>query len=63
MQIKYVSYNAWQKFLKNYPLAFNFLLHESLKGEKKSLESERYACSPKRRRWINNRLLELENIR
>jgi hypothetical protein len=65
MQLQYLTSDDWQEFQRRFPSAEAFLLHRSLIGEVKWLQFEiarpAYPEEAGRRRWITERLKELEN--
>ena len=52
-----ISAEAWDHVKKQYPEAWAFLVHESLKGELKSLHSQENLNE-----WQKRRLEELSNL-
>lgn len=63
MNFTYFSSIDWDTFEKKYPSAYNFLIAESLKQEKRALSKEmEWATDPRRKTWIEARLNELSQL-
>ena len=66
MQLTYITPDDWQEFQRRFPSAEAFLIHRSLVGEVKWLRVEiarpAYPEEAGRRRWITERLKELEKL-
>ena len=52
-----ISAEAWDRVIKEYPEVWAFLVHESLKGELKSLQIQKNLNE-----WQKRRLEELSNL-
>ena len=58
MRLNTINQTAWQQFTNQFPEAYNFLLHHSLKGEYRALKIQTDLNA-----WEVERLTELEILK
>ena len=62
--MEHLKGSDWDELKERYPGAYHFLLHRELKNEAEALRAEmkRLHIDPRRRKWSEARLLQLDGL-